>query len=111
MYFFSDVIGRYPQIGEKVLVKAVKDSAQAISWTAQTVQTLNGQVCSKLKHYMTTVHDYHIKVIMHWTHKACPFSPTYSRSTYLNNGLLTAIQVTSSSTAFNVIKSETWHPG
>ncbi|XP_012696170.2 cell cycle and apoptosis regulator protein 2 [Clupea harengus] len=39
----SDVIGRYPQIGEKVLVKAVKDSAQAISWTAQTVQTLNGQ--------------------------------------------------------------------
>ncbi|KAL2087681.1 hypothetical protein ACEWY4_016509 [Coilia grayii] len=39
----SDVIGRYPQLGEKVLVKAVKDSAQAISWTAQTVQTLNGQ--------------------------------------------------------------------
>lgn len=39
----SDVIGRYPQLGEKVLVKAVKDSAQALSWTAQTVQTLNGQ--------------------------------------------------------------------
>ncbi|XP_063067711.1 cell cycle and apoptosis regulator protein 2 isoform X2 [Engraulis encrasicolus] len=39
----SDVIGRYPQVGEKVLVKAIKDSAQALNWTAQTVQTLNGQ--------------------------------------------------------------------
>ncbi|XP_030624173.1 LOW QUALITY PROTEIN: cell cycle and apoptosis regulator protein 2 [Chanos chanos] len=39
----SVVIGRAPLLGEKVLVKAVLDPSQSINWTAQRVQTLNGQ--------------------------------------------------------------------
>lgn len=72
LFLCSDVIGRYPQLGEKVLVKAVKDSAQALSWTAQTVQTLNGQVCGTLKHFTITVHRCHNGYIQHWTHKGLP---------------------------------------
>uniref|UniRef100_W5LJC1 Cell cycle and apoptosis regulator 2 n=1 Tax=Astyanax mexicanus TaxID=7994 RepID=W5LJC1_ASTMX len=37
------VVGRVPLVGEKVLVKAVQDSLQPLSWTAQRVQALNGQ--------------------------------------------------------------------
>ncbi|XP_051766386.1 cell cycle and apoptosis regulator protein 2 isoform X4 [Ctenopharyngodon idella] len=39
----SVVVGRVPLVGEKVLVKAVQDPLKPISWTAQKVQTLNGQ--------------------------------------------------------------------
>ncbi|KAL4609546.1 cell cycle and apoptosis regulator protein 2-like [Arapaima gigas] len=39
----SVVIGRIPQVGEKVLVKAVLDPSISVNWTAQRVQTLNGQ--------------------------------------------------------------------
>ncbi|XP_065120050.1 cell cycle and apoptosis regulator protein 2 isoform X2 [Paramisgurnus dabryanus] len=39
----SVVVGRVPVVGEKVLVKAVQDPLKSISWTAQRVQTLNGQ--------------------------------------------------------------------
>ncbi|XP_077099827.1 cell cycle and apoptosis regulator protein 2 isoform X1 [Siphateles boraxobius] len=39
----SVVVGRMPLVGEKVLVKAVQDPLKPISWTAQKVQTLNGQ--------------------------------------------------------------------
>ncbi|XP_049325012.1 cell cycle and apoptosis regulator protein 2 [Astyanax mexicanus] len=39
----SVVVGRVPLVGEKVLVKAVQDSLQPLSWTAQRVQALNGQ--------------------------------------------------------------------
>ncbi|XP_029108986.1 cell cycle and apoptosis regulator protein 2 isoform X2 [Scleropages formosus] len=39
----SVVIGRIPQLGEKVLVKAVLDPSVSVNWTAQRVQTLNGQ--------------------------------------------------------------------
>ncbi|XP_035247662.1 cell cycle and apoptosis regulator protein 2 [Anguilla anguilla] len=39
----SDVIGRIPQLGEKVLVKAVWDPSVSVSWTAQRVQSLNSQ--------------------------------------------------------------------
>ncbi|XP_059394629.1 cell cycle and apoptosis regulator protein 2-like [Carassius carassius] len=39
----SVVVGRVPLVGEKVLVKAVQDPLKTISWTAQKVQTLNGQ--------------------------------------------------------------------
>ncbi|XP_005155588.1 cell cycle and apoptosis regulator protein 2 isoform X3 [Danio rerio] len=39
----SVVVGRMPVVGEKVLVKAIQDSQKPISWTAQKVQTLNGQ--------------------------------------------------------------------
>ncbi|XP_028835033.1 cell cycle and apoptosis regulator protein 2 isoform X2 [Denticeps clupeoides] len=42
-FHISDVVGRPPQLGEKVLVKAVCDPSQTDSWTAQMVQTLNGQ--------------------------------------------------------------------
>lgn len=43
----SVVVGRVPVVGEKVLVKAVQDPLKSISWTAQRVQTLNGQVYSE----------------------------------------------------------------
>ncbi|XP_035391335.1 cell cycle and apoptosis regulator protein 2 isoform X1 [Electrophorus electricus] len=39
----SVVVGRVPLLGEKVLVKAVQDPLQPVSWTAQRVQALNGQ--------------------------------------------------------------------
>ncbi|XP_076876765.1 cell cycle and apoptosis regulator protein 2 isoform X2 [Brachyhypopomus gauderio] len=39
----SVVVGRVPLVGEKVLVKAVQDPSQPVSWTAQRVQALNGQ--------------------------------------------------------------------
>nr|XP_023701304.1 cell division cycle and apoptosis regulator protein 1-like [Paramormyrops kingsleyae] len=39
----SVVVGRIPQLGEKVLVKAVLDPSVSVSWTAQRVQVLNGQ--------------------------------------------------------------------
>ncbi|KAG7476864.1 hypothetical protein MATL_G00087300 [Megalops atlanticus] len=39
----SVVIGRIPQLGEKVLVKAVWDPSVSVNWTAQRVQTLNSQ--------------------------------------------------------------------
>ncbi|XP_067253467.1 cell cycle and apoptosis regulator protein 2 isoform X1 [Chanodichthys erythropterus] len=39
----SVVVGRVPLVGEKVLVKAVQDPLKPVSWTAQKVQTLNGQ--------------------------------------------------------------------
>ncbi|KAJ8400107.1 hypothetical protein AAFF_G00401460 [Aldrovandia affinis] len=39
----SVVIGRIPQVGEKVLVKAVWDPSVSASWTAQRVQSLNSQ--------------------------------------------------------------------
>lgn len=42
----SVVVGRVPLVGEKVLVKAVQDPLKPVSWTAQKVQTLNGQVWS-----------------------------------------------------------------
>ncbi|XP_051971654.1 cell cycle and apoptosis regulator protein 2-like [Xyrauchen texanus] len=39
----SVVVGRVPLVGEKVLVKAVQDPMKPVGWTAQRVQTLNGQ--------------------------------------------------------------------
>ncbi|KAJ8286327.1 hypothetical protein GJAV_G00037210 [Gymnothorax javanicus] len=39
----SDVIGRIPLLGEKVLVKAVWDPCVSLGWTAQRVQSLNSQ--------------------------------------------------------------------
>ncbi|KAI1882560.1 hypothetical protein AGOR_G00252010 [Albula goreensis] len=39
----SVVVGRIPQLGEKVLVKAVWDPSVSVSWTAQRVQSVNNQ--------------------------------------------------------------------
>jgi len=44
-----------PLVGEKVLVKAVQDPLKPISWTAQKVQTLNGQVWSNVLHSYTNI--------------------------------------------------------
>lgn len=43
---FSVVKGRIPQIGEKVLVKAVYNPSQSVPWNALKVQTLSNQVAA-----------------------------------------------------------------
>lgn len=42
----SVVKGRIPQIGEKVLVKAVYNPSQSVPWNALKVQTLSNQVAA-----------------------------------------------------------------
>lgn len=44
LFSLSVVKGRIPQIGEKVLVKAVYNPNQSVPWNALKVQTLSNQV-------------------------------------------------------------------